>query len=123
MKLRKFLLLLCILIISCSASLAAKIPDEVRSYIENNAPGSDIRFDGVVILPDNTIYLPLFPSLFSDINSLKVKMSVPKNKTLAQRPDVIIFNNDFVLLKVLTDVNGNRTVANLSNPPLHVRTG
>ncbi len=123
MKLRKFLLLLCILIISCSASLAAKIPDEVRSYIENNAPGSDIRFDGVVILPDNTIYLPLFPSLFSDINSLKVKMSVPKNKTLAQRPDVIIFNNDFVLLKVLTDVNGNRTVANLSNPPLQVRTG
>ena len=120
---RKFLLLFGILLLACSASYAAKIPDEVAEYINKTVPGTDIRFDGVVILPDNTIYLPLFPSLFSDIKVLKVKESYPANRGLAQRADVIIFNNDFVLMKVLSDGEGHRTVMHMSDPPLQVRTG
>jgi DNA-binding beta-propeller fold protein YncE len=102
---------------------AAKIPSEVRSYITQNVPGTDIRFDGVIVLPDNTIYLPLYPSLFSDIKEISVKESIPANKDLAQKPDVIIFNNDFVLLKVLSDNSGKKTVLHMTNPPLQVRTG
>ena len=64
---RKILLMLGILIISTTSSFAAKIPNDVRDYINSTVPGTDIRFDGVIILPDNTIYLPLYPSLFSDI--------------------------------------------------------
>ena len=92
--LRKFLLLLGVLIISTTSSFAAKIPDDVREYINKSVPGTDIRFDGVIILPDNTIYLPLYPSLFSDINKLEVKKSYPENKDLNQKPDIIIFNNE-----------------------------
>lgn len=112
-----------VLIISCTSVLAAKIPTEVKDYIENTVPGTDIRFDGVIILPDNTVYLPLYPSLFSDISKLEVKESFPANKELNQKPDIIIFNNDFVLMKVLTDRNGNKTVLHLAAPPLQVRTG
>lgn len=120
---RKFLLLLGILLISCTSVLAAKLPDEVRDYIIKTVPGTDIRFDGVIILPDGTIYLPLYPSLFSDISKLQVKESFPANKDLNQKPDIIIFNNDFVLMKVLTDNNGHRTVLHQTTPPLQVRTG
>lgn len=120
---RKLLLLFVFLLISCTMSFAAKIPDDVRDYINKTVPNSDIRFDGVIILPDNTIYLPLYPSLFSDVNELKVKESIPANQELNQKPDVIIFNNDFVLLKVIPDSNGRKTVAKLQNPPLQVRTG
>ena len=120
---RKLLLMLGVLIISCTSVLAAKIPTEVKDYIENTVPGTDIRFDGVIILPDNTVYLPLYPSLFSDISKLEVKESFPANKELNQKPDIIIFNNDFVLMKVLTDRNGNKTVLHLAAPPLQVRTG
>ena len=91
---KKFLTLVLTLILASSASFAAKIPDDVREYILNKVPNTDIRFDGVVILPDNTVYLPLFPSLFSDVTSLKVKTSYPENKELNQKPDVLIFNND-----------------------------
>ena len=52
---RKIFLLIGILLISCLSSFAAKIPDEVKEYIENSVPGTDIRFDGVIILPDNTV--------------------------------------------------------------------
>ena len=120
---KKFLTLVLTLILASSASFAAKIPDDVREYILNKVPNTDIRFDGVVILPDNTVYLPLFPALFSDVTSLKVKTSYPENKELNQKPDVLIFNNDFVLMKVLTDSNGNKTVLHMKTPPLQVRTG
>jgi DNA-binding beta-propeller fold protein YncE len=121
--LRKLLLIFGILLSTISTVWAAKLPDEVQEYIIKTVPNTDIRFDGVVILPDNTIYLPLFPSLFSDINKLKVKESFPANKELNQKPDIIIFNNDFVLMKVLTDGEGHKTVLHQTIPPLQVRTG
>lgn len=120
---RKLLIILGILFISCTNVFAAKLPDDVKNYILTSIPGTDIRFDGVIILPSNTIYLPLFPSLFSDIAKLEIKQTFPANKPLKQEPDIIIFNNDFVLLKVLTDSEGNKTVLHQVTPPLQVRTG
>lgn len=120
---RKLLLILGVLLIGCTNVFAAKIPVEVKDYITSKIPQADIRFDGVIILPDNTVYLPLYPSLFSDIKSLKIKETYPANQDLKQEPDVVIFNNDFVLLKVLSDGEGHRTVLHMVNPPLQVRTG
>ncbi len=120
---RKLLILLSILVISCTSSFGAKIPDDVRAYLEQQVPNVDIRFDGVIILPDNTVYLPLYPSLFSDIKSLSIKQTYPAGLSIYQRPDVIIFNNDFVLMKLLSDGQGHRTVLHMTNPPLQVRTG
>lgn len=120
---RKFLLLIGIIILMSSPSFAAKIPDDVQMYIKKNIPQADIRFDGVITLPDNTIYLPLYPSLFSDIKKLEIKETYPAGMNLLQKPDIVIFNNDFVLLKVLSDGQGHRTVLHQMTPPLQVRTG
>ena len=120
---RKLLLTLLLLIVTSLPSFSAKIPDDVCDFIINSVPNTDIRFDGVIILPDNTIYLPLFPSLFSDVKNLAIKETYPAEKDLSQKPDIIIFNNDFVMMKVLTDGQGHKTVAKLQNPPLQVRTG
>ena len=94
---RKLLILLGILVFTMTASFAAKIPDDVRGYIEQEVPNSEIRFDGVIIFPSNTVYLPLFPSLFSATKGLAIKQTYPAGKSLLQDPDVIILNNDFVL--------------------------
>lgn len=120
---RKFLVLLGIILMTSTCAFAAKIPAEVVEYINNTVPGADIRFDGIIILPDNTIYLPLFPSLFSDIQTIEVKKSYPENQELNKKPDILIFNNDFVLMKVLSDGNGRKTVLKLQNPPIQIRTG
>ncbi len=119
---RKFLVLITAIIISCTSSWAAKIPNDVQNYIKDVFPSVDIRFDGVIILPSNTIYLPLYPSLFTDIKKLSIKETYPANRSLSQEPDVVIFNNDFVLMKVLTDGQGHRTVLHQSNPPVQIRT-
>ncbi len=120
---RRFLILLGIFLMTSISAFAANIPKEVVEYIKTNVPNADIRFDGIIILPDNTVYLPLYPSLFSDINTLKIKESIPANKNLANHPDVLIFNNDFVLLRVIPKDDGSKTVLHMQNPPLEVRTG
>lgn len=102
---------------------AAKIPDNVQQFISNDFPKTTFRFDGVIILPDNTIYLPLFPAKILNPETLAVKQTFPSGKTLASKPNVVILNNDFVLLKVLTDTKGNKTIYKMANPPIELRTG
>jgi len=120
---RKLLIIFCIFMISCTSVFAAKIPEEITKYIKKEIPQADIRFDGVITFPDNTVYLPLLPSLFSDIKNLNIKKTYPDGKSLKQEPDIVIFNNDFVLMKVLSDGAGHRTVMHLADPPLQIRTG
>ena len=119
---RKLLLLIGILVITSANVFAAKFPEEVKTYIQQEIPKAEIRFDGVIVFPSNTLYLPLYPSLFSDIKNLSIKQTYPAGKTLAQEPDAVIFNNDFVLLKVLTDGEGHRTVIHMNQPPVEIRT-
>jgi hypothetical protein len=54
---------------ACSVpAQATKLPDNVQNYITATYPKTIFRFDGIVQLPDGTVYLPLIPSRFnSDI--------------------------------------------------------
>ncbi len=101
----------------------AKIPDNIQKVISTDFPKTTFRFDGVIILPDNTIYLPLFPAKIINVEKVSIKQTYPSGKTLAAKPNIVIFNNDFALLKVLTDTNGNKTIYKMANPPLELRTG
>ena len=106
-----------------SCAFAGTIPDNVQQFVSKDFPKTEFRFDGVIILPDNTIYLPLFPAKVLNPESLEIKQTFPSGKTLSDKPNVIIFNNDFSLLKVLTDKNGQKTVYSIANPPVELRTG
>ena len=119
----KILLMTAVMLVFSAPVFAAKIPDNVQQFISNDFPKTTFRFDGVIILPDNTIYLPLFPAKILTPETLAVKQTFPSGKTLASKPNVVILNNDFVLLKVLTDTNGNKTIFKMANPPQELRTG
>ena len=120
---KKLLICLGIMMITAVSANAAKIPDNIQTYVNKDFPQTNFRFDGVIILPDNTIYLPLFPAKIINPETLQIKTTYPAEKTLADKPNVVIFNNDFVLLKVLTDTKGNKTVYRFANPPMEIRTG
>lgn len=104
-------------------TFSATIPEDVQQFVSKDFPKTNFRFDGLVILPDNTVYLPLFPAKPINTDKIEIKEAVPASKTLASKPNIVIFNNDFVLMKVMTDTKGNRTVYKMSNPPLELRTG
>ena len=120
---RKLIACLGIMLITSTASIAATVPENIQKYVKNDFPKTTLRFDGVVILPDGTVYLPLFPAKILNPESITLKQTYPAGKKLSEKPNVIVFNNDFVLLKVLTDTNGNKTIYKMANPPLEVRNG
>lgn len=120
---KKLILTLILMLATATNVFAAKIPDNVKSLIKKDFAKADFRFDGLITMPDGTLYLPLFPALVKKPEKLEVVSTVPANQTLAQEPDIVILNNDFVLLKVLIDQKGRKTVLNLKDPPIEVKTG
>jgi len=120
---KRIILTLILILVSATSVFAAKIPDDVKGVIRKDFPRADFRFDGLVTLPDGTLYLPLYPALVKKPDALVLKSTYPEGKTIADKPDIIILNNDFSFLKVITDKKNRRTVINLPNPPVEVRTG
>ena len=120
---KRILFLLLSAVLASNSAFAAKLPAEITEFINKSYPGAEIRFDGVIILPDSTLYLPLYPAPAKEVQVLEVETSYPANTPFYKKPDVVIFNNDFVLLKVITDKNGKKTVLNLDNPPAEIRNG
>lgn len=120
---KKIILILILIFATATTVFAAKIPDNIKNIVKKDFAKADFRFDGLVTMPDGTLYLPLYPALVKKPEVLEVKSTVPANKKLVDEPEVIIFNNDFVLLKILIDQKGRKTVLNVKDPPVEVRTG
>lgn len=120
---RRLLTAFAVVLALSSTVNATQLPDNVKNVITKDFPNTNFRFDGVIILPDNTVYLPLIPAKLNPDKELSVKTTYPSGKTLAQKPDVVIFDNDYVLLKVLVDAKGQKSIAKMENPPQEVRTG
>ena len=118
------LVILSVLTLTCAMpTLAAKVPENIQKTITQSFPKADFRFDGMIVLPDGTMYLPLFPAKIINPEKLTVKQTYPAGKTIAAKPYIVIFNNDFALLKVMTDSHGNKTIYKLANPPMELRNG
>lgn len=120
---RRFLIILLIFISAASPVFAAKIPEDVKNIVKKDFPKADFRFDGVIILPNQTIYLPLYPALVKKNEDIKIKTTYPENTPMAKMPDIVIFDNDYVLMKVLNTNDGKKTVLYQANPPIEVKTG
>lgn len=120
---KKVFLTLILILASATCVFAAKIPDNVKELVRKDFPKADFRFDGLITLPDGTLYLPLYPALVKTPDKLAIKSTIPENKSFANEPEVIILNNDFAFLRILTDLKGRKTVLNIKDPPIEVRTG
>ena len=119
---KKVLIIVCILVLNILSVSAATLPENVVNYIKQEFPSAEIRFDGLITV-NNTLYLPLFPAKCNNIEILEIKKTAPDNKKLKDLPDIVVFNNDFVLLRVIEQDNGKRTVLYQNTPFLEVKTG
>ena len=120
---KKILSVFIVMIFTAVSAMAAKLPDDVQAILKKTFPSVDIRFDGVIILNDGTIYLPLYPSKMKEPETLAIETTYPANTPLQKRPEVVVFNNDFVLLKVLVNSDGTKTVKKFDKPPVVVKSG
>lgn len=120
---RRILIALILILMASTNAIASQLPEELRNFVEKSFPKTNFRFDGVVILSDNTVYLPLYPSKPVEVEQLCIKKTIPENKKLTQKPDIIIFNNDVVFMKVINKTDGLRTVFVPTPVPAEITTG
>ncbi|MFI3300840.1 MAG: hypothetical protein R3Y28_05400 [Candidatus Gastranaerophilales bacterium] len=120
---RNLLIILCLLCMASNTAFAGRVPKQMQDYVSKEFSDATFRFDGLVIMPDNTLYLPLFPAKDIEVENLEITKTFPEGKSIKDKPDVVIFNDDFVLLKVLVDENEDKTVYGFDSVPVEVKTG
>lgn len=113
---KKFLLSLILCLITSATAFSAEIPQEIKDFVCKDFPQTTFRFDGAIILPDNTMYLPVFPSKAEKVEAVEIANVYPANETMKNKPEMIIFNNRYILLKVI-NINGKKTVINMEQVP------
>lgn len=119
---RKILTAICMVLLASTTVFGAEVPKTVQDFINKDFPETNFRFDGAILLPDKTMYIPVNPAKLETPSEISIKSSYPKNMGMKQKPDMIILNNNFVLLKVI-NTNGKKTVINLVDVPTELQTG
>lgn len=119
----KILLAFLLFLSLSSNAYASKLPDSMWNYIQKELPKATQRFDSVIVLNENLMYVPLYPAQRDDREDIKLEYTYPQNKSLKALPEVAIFNNNFVLMKVYRDKTGNFTITKNENLPEKVKLG
>ena len=102
---------------------ASKLPNDVWNFVKLQIPNVQQRFDSVLVVNDNVMYIPLSPPTTTMVNELKVEYVYPENKTLKNLPEVVLLNNGYSLLKVFKDDKGNYSLTQKDDLPIKVRLG
>ncbi len=102
---------------------ASKLPSDVWNYIHSYLPKAQQRFDSVVVVNENTMYIPLYPPSTTTVDKIQAQYVYPSNTTLSALPEVVLLNNGYSLLKVFKDKDGNYTLTKKDDLPLKVRLG
>ena len=120
---RNILLSLTMIIGFCSQANASKLPDDVWNYVKSNLPTSQQRFDSVIIVSEDVMYIPLYPPTDKTVDFINEEYTFPENTSLNKLPEVILLNNGYSFLKVFKDEKGNYTLTKKDDLPIKVRLG
>lgn len=120
--LKLFLSIFAFLFISNNA-FASKLPEDLWLYLKEQFPNATQRFDSVVVVSPDVMYIPLYPAQSAAVADIKVDYTYPKGQKLSQKPEVVVFNNNFALLKLFKDKKGNYTITSYEDVPMKVKLG
>jgi len=106
-----------------NSAFATKLPNDIWNYINANLSKAQQRFDSVIVLSDDVMYIPLYPPNTKEVEKIQIEYTYPENKTLKDLPEVVLFNNGYSLLKVFKDEEKNYTLTKKDDLPIKVRLG
>ena len=107
----------------CNSVFAYNFEPKLRKYLLKQEPNVEIRFDGLVTFPDGSRYLPITPSVSDKVTKVKIEYTYPNKKQLKERPEVIVFNNNYSLIKVIPIDDEKYTLCSYEDLPMSVKTG
>jgi hypothetical protein len=111
------------LTVATPEALANRLPDQLWEYIRKELPDSTQRFDSIIVVNKDVKYVPLFPAQRVNVESIKAEYSYPASRSLRQLPEVIIFNNNFTLMKITRNARGEYSMTSNEDLPARVKLG
>lgn len=109
-----------LLSLSCNATT---LPSKILDTINTQLPNCIIRFDGLITAQDGTTYIPVLSTTSDRETNGEIVLTYPNGQTLSQKPELVLFDNNFALLKVLKLRDGRVTITDSKNIPFVVKTG
>lgn len=119
----KLLLTAAVFFTLCQNAFASKLPSDVWEFVKQELPSSTQRFDSVIVVSPDVMYIPLYPAQSAAVSNLKIEYTYPSGKSLKQKPEIVVFNNNFVLLKLFKDKKNNYTLTSYEDFPMKVKLG
>lgn len=123
MKIKSLILILIIFLVNILSAEATQLPTGIKDYLVSQKKVPQIRFDGIVVYSDDVMYIPVFPAYPEEVEKISIKQTYPKDQQMAQLPDMVLFNNNFALLKIVRVGQNTLTVRTIPDLPVEIKTG
>lgn len=120
-QMTKTICLLALSVLLASAADATELPPGVLRHLRQMDHQVKVRFDGLVLFSNGESYVPIIPQDASGNGDVeKVISNIPPN---VQYPDVIQFDNDFFLLRLIQTSSGRLTFPKMQEYPIQMKEG
>ncbi len=107
--------------VGAMSAWATDLPPGVLNYLREKDPQVKVRFDGLVLFSNGESYVPVIPQdpdLHPD--SQRVIAALPEG---AAYPDLIQFDNNFFLMRLILTSSGRLTFPKMAEYPMQLREG
>ena len=122
MKIKSIILGLIILLFGTMQAEATQLPQNMRTFLLAQKKIPSIRFDGIAVYNQDTMYIPVLPAYPKDVDKVSIVKTVPANMSMDSFPDLVVLNNNYSLIKVQRSGN-ELTAKTLPDLPEVVKTG
>ncbi len=123
MKIKAIFFSLLLMLILMPQGHATQLPQDIKNYLINQTRVPSIRHDGIIVYGNDVMYLPVFPAYPEKVDEVKITKTYPIKQTMSSFPDIIVFNNNFGLLRIIRTDENTLTVRNLEEYPIEIKTG
>lgn len=123
MKIKLFIIVLIMSFIYTIPAKATQLPKEMKDYLLSQKKVPTIRFDSIVVYNNDVMYLPILPAYPEKVDKLEIVKTYPKNQGMDSLPDLVLFNNNYSMLKIIRKDSNTLTVKNIPDLPTEVKTG
>lgn len=123
MKIKALIITLLMFFTANMAVEASQLPKVVKNYLVSQKKVPTVRFDGIVTYNNEVMYLPVYPAHQIEVENLQIVQTYPENQTMDSLPDMVLFNNNFALLKVIKVGDNTYSVRTIPDLPSEIKTG
>lgn len=123
MKIKTLIITILVLIAGTMPSMATQLPAEIKTFLQSQKNIPSIRYDSVIVYNRDVMYIPIIPSHPLKVDGVKIVKTIPANQTLDKLPDIVVFNNNYSLIKVYRTGQDTVAAANITELPDVIKTG